>query len=130
MVEQPEPQTKPVLVYDGECGFCKMWVRRWQRRTAGAIAYAPFQEAAPRFPHIPPGDFAAALKLIMPGGRVYSGAEAVFRSLALAGHRRWLLWSYEHVPGFQSVSEAVYRFIAAHRPILYPISRALFGDER
>lgn len=123
-------QIKPVLVYDGECEFCTFWARRWQKRTADAIAYAPFQSAAERFPHIPASDFAAAVKLVMPDGRVYSGAEAVFRALAAAGRWRWLLWGYERLPGFRSVSEAIYRFVASHRPLLYPISRALFGGER
>ena len=99
------------------------WVRRWRRLTGERINYAPYQEVAGRYPQVRAAEFAAALKLVMPDGRVFSGAEAVFRSLDYAGKRRWLLWSYERVPGFRSVSEAAYRFIASHRPFFSALTQ-------
>ncbi len=50
-VAQPPP--KPLLVYDGDCGFCKLWIARWREITADRIDYAPLQEAAARFPEVP-----------------------------------------------------------------------------
>ena len=38
------------MIYDGECGFCKMWIERWRRLTEGGLAFAPSQEVADRFP--------------------------------------------------------------------------------
>ena len=39
------PPGKPLLVYDGDCGFCKLWIRRWQRTTGARVDYLPFQDA-------------------------------------------------------------------------------------
>jgi lipase maturation factor 1 len=48
------PPDKPLLLYDGECGFCKLWIARWKTATGGLVDYAPSQEAAERFPEISP----------------------------------------------------------------------------
>src|SRR5689334_23761086 len=29
----------PVVVYDGRCGFCARWVRRWRARTGRRVRY-------------------------------------------------------------------------------------------
>jgi lipase maturation factor 1 len=74
------------MVFDGSCGFCRRWITRWQRLTGSVIDYCPFQEEriAVQFPEIDQQQFAAAVHLVESDGRVSFGAEAVFRSLALA----------------------------------------------
>ena len=62
---------KPLLVYDGDCGFCRLWIARWQSFTGNRIEYAPFQEVAERFPQIPREDFERSVQLLMPGGDIY-----------------------------------------------------------
>ena len=27
------PPPKPLMVYDGDCNFCTLWIRRWQQLT-------------------------------------------------------------------------------------------------
>ena len=44
---------RPLLVYDGDCGFCTYWVRYWQQLTGDRVAYAPYQETAAQYPEIP-----------------------------------------------------------------------------
>ena len=41
---------KPVLIYDGNCGFCKIWIEYWKTLTADAIVYAASQNVGPRLP--------------------------------------------------------------------------------
>jgi predicted DCC family thiol-disulfide oxidoreductase YuxK len=106
---------KPVLIYDGDCGFCRRWIERCRSLTGEAIEYVPFQDAAPRFPNITIEQFKQAVKLIEPDGRIFSGAEAVYRSLRGVRGCRWLTWAYAVVPGFAPASESVYRWIARHR---------------
>src|SRR5438105_799982 len=89
--------TKPLLVYDGDCGFCKRWVVRWRAATGDAVDYAPYQTVAARFPHIPLLAFRQAVHLLEPDGRVTRGAAAAFRSFKLARRSRWLDWAYRHV---------------------------------
>ena len=41
---------RPLLIYDGDCGFCNYWVRYWQKLTGDRVAYAPYQETAAQYP--------------------------------------------------------------------------------
>jgi predicted DCC family thiol-disulfide oxidoreductase YuxK len=129
----PNPPSTPLLVFDGDCGFCRSWVARWRRIAGDQIAYEPYQQAAARFPTIPRRRFRDAVQLIMPSGEVFEGAEAVFRTLGLgaappqaARHRRWLR-AYQTVPGAAVVSEWGYRWVAGHRPLLTRLTTFLYG---
>ena len=62
------PPTKPLLMWDGECAFCRLWIERWREITAGKVDYATYQEAAHRFPEIPAEQFKRAMALIEPDG--------------------------------------------------------------
>ncbi len=123
------PPSRPLLVYDGDCGFCKLWIARWREITAGRVDYAPLQEAAEHFPEVPRAAFERAVKLVEPDGAVFSSAEAVFRSLG-AG-RRWAIgrWSYTRVPGFAPLTEATYRFIAGHRELAHRFTAIGWGKD-
>ena len=129
----PNPPAKPLLVYDGDCGFCRTWVARWRRTVGPWVDYEEFQTAAARFPTIQRSRFRRALQLILADGEVFEGAEAVFRTLALAPgrphQRRWLAF-YQSVPGARPVFECGYRWIADHRPLLTRISQFFLGPSR
>lgn len=118
---------RPVMIYDGDCGFCVRWIERWRRITLGRIDYEPYQTAASRYPSIDPRAFGRAVHLIEPGGHVTRGAAAVFRALWLAAQRRWPWWAYENVRGFAAVTETVYNAIARHRTAADRVDRLLLG---
>lgn len=109
---------RPLLVYDGDCAFCRRWIVRWRRVTGERVDYAPYQEAAPRFPAVPLERFKSAVQLIEPDGRVSQAAEAALRSLAYAPGWGWLFWLYEHVGAFRAASEWGYRVVARNRGAL------------
>ena len=46
------PPPKPLLIWDGDCHFCRLWVERWRVITGGAVDDATFQEIAERFPEL------------------------------------------------------------------------------
>src|SRR5579863_664193 len=121
------PPGTPLMVFDGECGFCRIWIGYWKRLTGEQVAYAPYQEVADRFPKIPRESFQRAVQLILPDGEVLSAAHAVFRTLAQVEQRRWALWAYHHVPGFAVICEMLYRWIAAHRSFSYRVTVLLWG---
>jgi predicted DCC family thiol-disulfide oxidoreductase YuxK len=125
---EPQDSDKPILVYDGDCSFCRLWIGRWRDLTADRICYAPFQEVAQQFPDIPRENFARAVHLILPDGKVFTAAHAVFRSLALVPRFAWMLWLYEHVPGVAVVTEFFYRFVARQRNPLYRLTRLFWGQ--
>jgi hypothetical protein len=61
-------------------------------------------------------------------GRVYRGAEAIFRSLAMAGtFYAWIIVIYERFPWIATVCETVYRFIAARRPFFSRLTKMVWG---
>ncbi|HEX4631025.1 MAG TPA: lipase maturation factor family protein [Chthoniobacterales bacterium] len=121
------PPEKPLLIFDGDCHFCRRWIERWRGLTAGAVEYAPFQEVADRYPEIPREAFEGAVHFVDVDGTVYRGAEAVFRSLGWrAGGWRWC---YEHVPGFAAISETAYGFVAHRRRFASFFTRLFWGND-
>jgi len=118
---------RPLLVFDGDCGFCRAWVEYWKALTGDRVDYAPFQEVGERFPQVSGEEFAAAVKLILPDGEVRGGAHAVLTALAALTNKRWILWSYDRLPGIAPLCEAAYRIIANHRSFAYGITRLLWG---
>src|SRR6266508_2798269 len=56
-----KPPEKPLLLFDGDCGFCKRWVERWKSLTGHRVDFAPSQEAGPRFPEIAAAEFRRSL---------------------------------------------------------------------
>src|SRR5438105_4387967 len=96
----------PLVLYDGHCGFCRMWIQYWNQLTENRVDYAPSQDEGHRFQQIPRGNFGQAVQLVMPDGEVISGARAVFMTLTFVPGMAWALWLYNHLPGFAGVSEA------------------------
>jgi len=123
------PPKKPLLIWDGDCDFCRLWIERWREITASTIDYVTYQEAAERFPEIRLDQFEQALTFIEPDGTAFFAAEAVYRSLAYRRWRQWLAWSYDHVPGFAAVSETGYGFVARHRKFASAVTRLLWGKD-
>ncbi len=121
------PLNVPLLVFDGDCTFCRTWIGYWRQLTGDAIAYAPYQEVAERFPQVPREKFQRAVQLILPDGEVLSAAHAVFRSLAAVPGYAWLLWAYQHIPGFAWVAEFGYLRVAAKRSFCYHATVWLWG---
>ena len=118
---------KPLVIFDGHCGFCRVWIRYWNALTSDRIDYAPSQEVGAQFPQIPKEDFSHSVQLVMPSGDVLSGARGVFTTLTYAPGMAWLLWIYENIPGFAPLTEAFYRLMAAHRSVFYQLTRFTFG---
>jgi len=118
------PPPKPLMVYDGDCNFCKHWIGRWRKLTGDAVDYLPFQDSqiAKHFPEIPLEQFEKSVQFIETDGAVYSGAEAVFLSLAKNPKWQWPLRWYRKFRLFAIVAEAAYRFVAKHRSFFSRLS--------
>src|SRR5207248_10308992 len=102
---------------------------RWREITAGEVEYAPYQEIAERFPEIPREQFQNSVVYIDKTGQVFVAAEAVYQSLRCRRSKKWLWWSYQHIPGFAAVSEFGYNVIARHRGFASAITRLLWGKD-
>jgi predicted DCC family thiol-disulfide oxidoreductase YuxK len=117
----PVDRTRPTLIYDGDCGFCRRSVdllQRWDREQR--IALIPFQDQARIAAFgIPLPALAAAMHLILPppDGRVLVGADAIPELLQLLPGKRWLAWGFR-VPGVLPVARRLYAWIARRRHCL------------
>ena len=60
---------RPTLLFDGDGGICRTWVRQWQALTRGAVIVRLYQQVAPELPGINHTDVARAICLIEPDGR-------------------------------------------------------------
>src|SRR5271155_706631 len=123
------PPPKPLMVFDGDCNFCTLWIRRWRQMTGEAVDYLPAQNAniAAQFPEIPRERFDTAVQFIETDGAVYSGAEAVFRALAHNPKRQWLLRAYKKSPAFARITECAYSFVAGRRTFFSRLTRWFWG---
>lgn len=107
--------SRPLLVWDGDCGFCSLavaWVRG--RDQDGLLEILSSQECSD--PPLTPALREQAdreLLLIEPDGRVRGGAEAVLSALARLPGGWWarpLLW-----PPFIWIMTVGYRLVARNR---------------
>jgi len=117
----------PLVIFDGHCTFCRIWVDFLRELTGDHFRWAPSQEMGADFPQISREQFGKSVQLVMPDGTVESGAGAVFDIVARAPGYAWLSWCYARAPGFAPVTEAAYRFIASHRDFGYRATRLLYG---
>lgn len=111
----PDAETH-LLVYDGRCGFCKLWIDYWHELTGDRVRYEPSDTLE------------RSVELHLAGGEVLTGARAVFTALKEAPAKAWLERAYYGVPGFVAVSELAYRIIAAHRTLAWHATVLLFGN--
>jgi len=120
---------QPLLIYDGDCGFCIYWARYWQRLTGDRVTYAPYQEVTAQYPEIPLAEFQRAVQYVAPDGKIASGAEAAFLTLSHASGKRFWLTLYRHVPGFAAIAQLMYSFVASQRSAFYRASLWLWGRD-
>lgn len=120
-------EKRPLIIYDGDCDYCGLWISRWRKRLADKLDFAPFQEVWEQYPHIPRDNFSGAVHLVLPDGTAYSGAEAVFAISKATGRPSVLLWLYRHFPGVAPIAETGYKFVASHRDLCYKTTAGLWG---
>ncbi|MFZ1072383.1 MAG: lipase maturation factor family protein [Verrucomicrobiia bacterium] len=123
------PPPKPLMVFDGDCNFCTLWIRRWRQMTGESVDYLAAQDPriAAQFPEIPREQFDTAVQLIETDGSVYSGAEAVFRTLAHNPSRQSPHRVYQKSVPFADFTEWAYRRVAENRKFFSLLTRWFWG---
>ncbi len=119
---------RALLIYDGDCAFCRYWVEAWRHETGDRVIHAAAEEIAEKFPEIPRGRYRRSIQLIDVDGRRYEGAQAAFRALAHAPGKGWLRALYD-APLVAPLSEAVYRLVARHRDACFRATKLLWGPK-
>lgn len=114
---QPPPE-KPVLIWDGDCGFCRRSVERLHHTVGEAIDYVPYQQRDINLRQIPTDQLQETVHFVDADGSVSQGAEAIFRACAHAPGGGRSLRLYQRFPPFRWASESVYRIVAQNRSFL------------
>lgn len=123
-----ESRERTLLIYDGNCSFCKGWIKRWQHSIGDRIDYAPSQEFVHEFPALSQ-DFQDGLVLIEKDGTVYKGAKAVFKALSNSPGKGWYYSLYERLGFFSIICEKAYSLIANNRSFFSSASRICCGKD-
>jgi predicted DCC family thiol-disulfide oxidoreductase YuxK len=109
-----------VLIYDGECSMCRasaLWLmRRALAGGASELELLPCRSTArrSRFPLITDETCLTAMQLVLPDGRVLSGADAVPEILERIPRWRWLARIF-NLPGARPLARSAYGWIARNR---------------
>lgn len=106
---------KPLLLWDGECGFCARWAQRIQRLVGDRLDCVPYQLRLNDFPEIAAEHFTHAVFIVLPNGHAYHSAEAIYRALAVRRPLGIMLLLYRTCPVFARFSERRYRSISKSR---------------
>ena len=105
----------PLLVFDGECGFCRRSVRVMSERIRRHPVALPWQSLDLHIFGLTEEQCSTAVQYVDGKKRVHGGADAVAHVLVDAG----LPWSVPGrvmlVPGIVNICRAAYRWVAANR---------------
>jgi predicted DCC family thiol-disulfide oxidoreductase YuxK len=123
-------QSKPILLFDGECGVCRRiasWVQKSEREKSGdtSIIERPIGEDPEALRSLNPDldiwDAYATIHLLMPDGTMKLGGEAVAEVLRHLPGTQWFTWTFAFsVFGFrpfQAVVNLAYTILADIRPL-------------
>ena len=118
---------KPLLIYDGDCGFCKYWVDRWKKTTGEKIQYESYQEIISEIEEVTREQAKRSVWLIL-DDKVLSAAEAVVTAYGITGNTKWL-WIYNNIPLADKIFELTYKLIANHRSFFFKLTKIFFKHE-
>lgn len=110
----------PVVVYDGDCAFCRAQIARIRRRDR-SVQFEYVARQTPgleqRFCRLAEGDFNSGMRLVDPQGRIHVGADAVYEIARRLPVWRRLAWLYR-LPIVHGAARLIYKWIAANRQSL------------
>ncbi|MDA9312893.1 DUF393 domain-containing protein [Vicingaceae bacterium] len=121
------PGERPLMVFDGNCGFCKYWVIRWKKISGLEVDYKPYQKVAKNFKDISEQHFKEAVRYIDLEGNVFTGPDAAYITYFNKNKVKFLHLWYIEKTWFRNLSDFAYQFIADHRDTMSKITIRLFG---
>ncbi|MGW5118786.1 thiol-disulfide oxidoreductase DCC family protein [Streptomyces noursei] len=109
------PRTRPVLVYDGDCGFCTTSVNFAERYLRPGCRITAWQFADLAELGVTQQRAEHEVLWITPAGAVHGGAQAVAKLLLSAGGLWAAAGAVLTLPPVRWLAHAVYRVIADNR---------------
>jgi len=118
---------RPILVWDGECNFCRLCAQRFDSHRENKVDLIPYQSLHKKWPQAPAEDYGSAVYLFTPAGKSYRAAAAIYRFYAEYPWRGWANWAYKRFRWFAALSEWGYRFVAINRKTFARLVRVFWG---
>jgi predicted DCC family thiol-disulfide oxidoreductase YuxK len=106
------------LIYDAECAMCRasaLWLMR-RALSAGRLEIVPCRSSVRRaqFPQVAEETCLTAMQLVLPDGRILSGADAVPELLRRIRGWGWVAGVFA-LPGVRPLGRRVYAWVARNR---------------
>ncbi|MFQ6144343.1 thiol-disulfide oxidoreductase DCC family protein [Streptomyces seoulensis] len=108
-------RTRPVLIYDGDCGFCTASATFAERRVHPRCDVRPWQSLHLDEYGVTPERAQYEALWVTPTGRVHGGAQAVAKALLSAGGPWSVPGALLTLPPLRWAAHAAYRLIAGNR---------------
>ncbi|MEJ8801077.1 thiol-disulfide oxidoreductase DCC family protein [Pontibacter sp. H249] len=119
---------KPIMVYDGNCSFCRFWVSKWQNLASEEVDFVPYQQLPKLYYGVTRQQFSRSVYLVTKYRRLH-GAAAVFEVLAIGGDDSWNRIYYNVVLA-DTFFEAAYRVVANNRDFFFWLTKLFYTDAR
>ena len=114
MIHHVAPDMLPVLIYDGDCGFCTRCVRLAERLPT-QVHVLPWQQADLAALGTTQARAQREVILVTASGQVYGGAAAVAELLRTCQGLWRIPGSLMTLPVVRTLAARTYRWVAAHR---------------
>ena len=114
---KPKVQACPVVIYDGQCRFCVMQVKKIKSRDCnGVFEYVPRQSPGlcQRFPQLADDDLDKGMRVVHTDGAISVGADAVYHIVRCLKGGKWVAWLYR-LPVLNGLARAAYGWVAKNR---------------
>ena len=106
---------RPLMIFDGDCGFCTASVNAIRRWIKPKCAIEPWQQTDLGTFGLTPEQCTQAVQFVSADGRVNAGSRAVMAMLRTAPQPWPVVGSIGDAPGIAWIAEHVYRWIATNR---------------
>ena len=119
---------KAVLIYDGNCPICSntvSWIKEHERKDAFEMLPCQSEDRKKRYSFMEEATCMQAMQLVLPGGDVLAGENALPEILKRLKRYRAAAGLFK-LPGSNTIARAFYRWFAKHR---YHIAKVLFRHE-
>ena len=116
----------PIMVWDGECEFCRLCADRFKSAGTDKVEFIPFQDLHSKYPKAPQLDYKKSVVFFSKNG-IRSGAAAIYGYYSEIGVQ-WPLMLYKRLNVFSKISEILYQFIANNRKFFRQIGQVFWGS--
>ena len=118
---------KPIMVWDGDCDFCKKFAERFQEISKNTVEFISNQELHKKYPGAPKHDYQTSVYFLTKEISV-KGAEAVFNFYYIIG-KKWPKRLYNKFSVLANISEFFYKVVASNRKIFSLLGKLFYGDD-